>query len=79
MRGRRGFAGSQPMSAVHGAQINFGDVTHYLTYICLQMSNNSAYQALNENEFNSNTVKNLGNKKQVFVHTFTLLKNLLAK
>ncbi len=57
-------------SCAHGAQINFGDLTPYLTYICLQMSNRSAYRALNENEFIIKTVKNLGYKKQVFVHTY---------
>jgi hypothetical protein len=40
------------------------------------MFNRSAYRALNENEFISKTVKSLGHKKQVFVHTYTLLKNL---
>jgi hypothetical protein len=43
------------------------------------MFNRSAYRALNENEFTSKTVKNLGHKKKVFVHTFTLLKIFLAK
>jgi hypothetical protein len=43
MRGGGGFAGSEPMSkAVH--QINFGDLTPYLTYECSEVTIDNSVQ-----------------------------------
>jgi hypothetical protein len=50
MRGGGGVAGSQPMSA-HGAQINFEDLTPYLTFVSSQVGRGV-------NKFVRNAIKN---------------------
>ncbi len=77
-----GVAGSQPMSScAHGAQINFGDLTIYLTYgqDGADLSADNSEEVLNEFKFLTQSEVCFHKKKHVHKRFPPMLKRLAIR